>query len=230
LGFHRENRTTFTTYNPETLRIGTLSGEYSSAIDNEDTAMEQIRRSADTPRTAAATVEFDESFIGMHTFVQACRRHVSPDIRQSAENLDVVFRKYGNIGKHSYREELTMSHSLLDDLRLRPVDVASIGLVVWMDAHEQAAVRLRELIDERLAETSARTDLRVSETRRQTNLIFHRIVARLEAMINLDGVDFVPGVVAAYNTHATEYRNTLAQHLGRIHAKNSEQRIMNNEL
>ena len=222
LGFHFENRSIFARYNPDSLSIQLLFVSYTQAVDNEDIALEEVRRSAETPRIAAADGEFDESFIGMHTFLQACLKHVSPDVRYAAQNLEVVFHKYGNIGKHAYREELAMSHNLLQDLRERPADVAAVGLGIWMDAHEQAAVKLRELIDERSTEVAARTTLRVKETRHETDHIYQQILSRLEAMINLNGVDFVPGFVAAYNTHATEYRNTLAQHLGRVHAKKEE--------
>ena len=222
LGFHLENRSIFARFGTTALGIQPFEAAYSKAIDDEDTAMEQIRRSADTARIAAADVDFDESFSGMHTYLQACLKHADLDVRHAAQNLDVVFAKYGNIGRHAYRQELTMSRNLLQDLSEREADVITTGLTVWINAHEQASVKLRQLMDARSDETAGRTTLRVSETRNETDMVYYRTIARLEAMINIHGVNWVPGFVAAYNTHATEYKNTLAQHLGRIHAEKAK--------
>lgn len=219
-GFHLENRTLFERFVPTELGIDSFMEDYTQAVNDEDTAIEQIRRSADTKRIAAADAVFDESYSGMNLHLQSCLKHYDPLIRRSAENLKVVFAKYGNIGKHQYREELVMSRNLLTDLRERAADVTATGLAEWMNAHEQTAIKLRELIDTRSSEIAGRTTLRVSVTRRNTDSIFHRIISRLEARINLNGLDYVPGFVAAYNTHATEYKNALAQHLGRLHSKN----------
>jgi hypothetical protein len=221
-GFHSENRSIFTRFSYAALGIQPFEEAYGKAVDDEDAAMEQIRRSADTSRIAAADAEFDESYSGMHTYLQACLKHVDHNIRHAAQNLDVVFAQYGNIGRYPYRQELAMSMNLLQDLDARAADVNTVALTVWMDAHRQAAVRLRQLIDARSDETAAKTTLRVIETRRQTDNVYLRLIARLEAMININGADYVPGFLAAYNTHATEYKNTLAQHLGRIHANKAK--------
>ncbi|MDR2562384.1 MAG: DUF6261 family protein [Prevotellaceae bacterium] len=218
LGFHLENQQIFENFSPSTLGIATFFGGYAKAIHDEDVAMEQTRKSADTSRISEADVQFDESYSGMWKYVQACLKHASMEARYAAENLEVIFAKYGNIGKQPYRAELTMSRNLLQDLRERPGDVQTIGLAIWMDAHEEKAVKLRELLDARAAEIAGRPNLRVIETRRETDMIYQRIISRLEAMININGVDYVEGFVAAYNTHATEYKNTLAQHLGRVQA------------
>ena len=167
---------------------------------------------------ADADAVFDESFSGLHTYQQACLKHSNQTLRRAAQNLDVVFAKYGNIGKYPYRQELAMSMNLLQDLRLHEADVATLGLATWMNAHEQAAQKLRLLMDSRSDEIAGKTTLRAIETRRETDIVYQRIIARLEAMININGENYVPGFVAAYNTHATEYKNTLAQHLGRIRA------------
>jgi hypothetical protein len=55
-----------------------------------------------------------------------------------------------------------------------------------------------------------------NETHFAFNLANRHILDRIDAMINLNGHDYVKGFVAEYNTHATEFKNALAQHLGRI--------------
>jgi hypothetical protein len=41
-------------------------------------------------------------------------------VRHAAENLAVVFDKYGNIGRQACRQELGSSVNILQDLRARP--------------------------------------------------------------------------------------------------------------
>lgn len=222
LGFHIENKDIFINFGTEELGIQPLIESYAKAINDEDLALEQIRRSPDTVRIAEADEEFNQSFSGMHTYLMACRKHVDPAVRRSAENITVAFTKFGNIAKYPYRTELIMSRNLIQELRERTYDVSKIGLELWMNAHEQTAIKLRELLDARAVEIAGRTKLNVTETRRETDNSYQRVIARLEAMINIHGVDYVPGFVDAYNTHATEYKNALAQHLGRIHAEKSK--------
>jgi len=221
--FNDENRELFNRYKPAALGIQLYEAPYNEAVNNEDTALELVRKSAETPRIAAADVVFDETFTGMHTFLTSCLKHYNPNMRRAGENLNVVFQKYGNIGKLAYREELAASHNLTQDLRARPTDMGVIGLLPWLEAHEKAAADLLALLGERTGETAQLTALRVIETRRETDRIHQQILKRLEAMININGIDFVPGFVAEYNAHATEYKNTLAQHLGRIHKESGEE-------
>ena len=183
-----------------------------------DTALERIRKSADTDRIAVADSEFDRSFSGMHEYTRSCRNHFDPTVRKAAENLLTVFDHYGNIGKEAYRQELASSFNLLQDLRARPGDVAALALEPWMSAHEQAANALAALLGKRTEEIWKQSDLNVREVRKELDAIHQQIITRIDAMINLYGKDFVPGFVAEYNAHATEYKNKLAQHLGRIHA------------
>jgi hypothetical protein len=220
--FNTENRDMFNRYGPQALGIEPFAAQYDEALANEDTALELVRKSAETPRIAVADAAFDDTFSGMHTYLQSCLKHYIPDMRRAAENLNVVFQKYGNIGKLAYREELAASHNLVQDLRAREVDVVATGLMPWLEAHEQAAANLLALLGERTGEAAQQTALRVAGTRRETDRIYQQILKRLEAMINIQGVDFVPGFVAEYNAHATEYKHTLAQHLGRIRVKNEE--------
>jgi hypothetical protein len=58
----------------------------------------------------------------------------------------------------------------------------------------------------------------MKEARQETDFYYHKIVNRINAMINLHGKDFVPGFFDEFNRHATEYNNKYAQHIGRIQA------------
>jgi hypothetical protein len=106
----------------------------------------------------------------------------------------------------------------MQELRTRKDDISALHLEPWMQAHEKAAATLSALLDERTGGTAQQTELRVRQVRREVDTLYRQITDRIDAMINLHGHDFAPGFVAEYNAHATEYKNKLAQHLGRVHA------------
>jgi hypothetical protein len=216
--FHVENGDLYAKYGVEPLGIREYDEPFRGKLLDLDKALERIRKSADTERIAVADGEFDRSFSGMSEYTRSCRNHYDPAMRPSAENLLVVFNHYGNIGKEAYRQELASSSNLLQDLRARTSDVAALNLEPWMTAHEQAAHALADLLNVRTGETAKQTDLNAKQVRREIDVIYQQITSRINAMINLHGKGFVPGFVAEYNAHASEYRNKLAQHLGRIRA------------
>jgi hypothetical protein len=226
--FHTENDSLYTRYGEAPLGISEFITPFRSRLADLDTALERIRKSAETERIAAADHDFDTSFSGMAEYARSCLHHFDPAVRRAAENLNVIFSHYGNIGKEAYRQELASSYNLLQDLRARSADVTALNLEPWMTAHEQAATTLAALLDERTGETAQQTDLRVRQVRREVDAVYQQITDRIDAMINLHGKEFVPGFVAEYNAHATEYKNKLAQHLGRIHASNKQQATINN--
>jgi hypothetical protein len=216
--FHTENGTLYTKYSPELLGIDTFISPFRVKLTDLDTALERIRKSPYTARAVEADRDFDATYSGLHDYAHSCLHHFDPKVRQAAENIIIVFEHYGNIGRQSYRQELASSSNLIQDLRARESDMAAMNLGPWIEAHEQAAHSLADLLDGRTGETAQQTELRVRQVRRELDAIYRQITDRIDAMINLHGRHFVPGFVAEYNAHATEYKNKLAQHLGRIHA------------
>jgi hypothetical protein len=226
--FHTENGELYTRYGVDQLGIAAFITPFRAGLADLDKALERIDKSADTERAAAADREFDISFSGLREYARSCLHHFDPAARRAAENLDVVFGHYGNIGREAYRQELASSYNLIQDLRARKDDVATLNLEPWIQAHEQAAAALTAILDARTGETAQQTELRVKQVRRTLDAVYQQIVDRIDAMINISGRDFVPGFVAEYNAHASEYKNKLARHLGRIRAKNSDRQPSGN--
>jgi hypothetical protein len=216
--FHKENEALYDKYDPNQLGIQEFTDSFKEALQKEDIALTYIRKSAETERIAELDNKFDFTFEGMRDYVFSHLKHYLEKTRHAAENLKVVFDKYGNIGKEPYRQELGSSYNLLQDLRNRTEDIEIINLGPWMDAHEAAANELADLLDKRTSETAKKTDLRMKEARQEVDMVYQQITDRIDAMINLHGKDFVPEFYNEYNAHATEYKVKLAQHLGRVQA------------
>jgi hypothetical protein len=220
--FMSENYVYYLKYNPATLEIEVFMVEYVAAMNDLDLSLERIRKSAETERIAQLDVEFDRSYMGMEEYVRACLKHYDPKMRYAAENLMIIFKHYGNIGKQAYRKELGSSANLLQDLRARSVDVATLALHQWMLAHEEAAAALALLLNTRTTEDAKQSDIRVSDARLRMEAVYQLVTDRIDAVINLKGKDFAGDFYAEYNAHATEYKTALAQHLGRIHKAEDE--------
>jgi hypothetical protein len=214
--FMTENCSIYKKYDFVTLGIDIYQDEYNSTLADEEAAIEVVRKSAETERIAAADVEFDRSFSGMREFAKTNLKHYDPNVRYAAENQWVIFEHYGNITKQAYHQELGSSMNLLQELRAKDADYTASGISPWANAHELAANTLAELLSERNVEMSQQSDLRVRGVRLRMDTVYQKVTDRLDAKINLDGKDYVPGFYAEYNTHATEYKHKLAQHLGRI--------------
>ncbi|MDR2408337.1 MAG: DUF6261 family protein [Bacteroidales bacterium] len=210
-------------HNPESLGIVPFYEPFKIAIQNEDAAFKYSAKSAETERIAKLDEQFDIAFSGMRNYANAFLKHLGDAERYAAENLKVVFDKYGNITKQSYRQALGLAHNLIQDLRNRHEDVQTINLIPWIDAFEMKEQQLSSLLEKRNEEMSQQTNLRMKETRQETDFYYHKIVNRINAMINLYGKDFVPGFFEEFNQHATEYNNIYAQHIGRIQAGKKEE-------
>jgi hypothetical protein len=215
--FMSENYTYYIKYNPLTLEIEIFMVEYHDALIDLDTAVERIRKSADTDRIAVLDDEFGKSYMGMAEYTRAYLKHYDPKMRHAAENLIVIFDHYGNIGKQAYRQELGSSVNLLQDLRAHSVDVSTLALEPWMQAHEASATALASLLNARTSEEAKQSNIRVVDARRRMEAVYQQVTDRIDAVINLRGKDFAGNFYAEYNAHATEYKNALAQHLGRLH-------------
>jgi hypothetical protein len=222
--FMTENKVYYVRYNPQTLEITEFIPEYDIALTDLDLALEHIRKSRETERIAELDSEFDASFSGMSEYVRSCCKHYNAEVQRAAENIAVIFHQYGNIGKQPYREELASSYNFLQAVREHAADVSLLNLSPWLDAHEAKAAALAALLDTRTNETAQQTQIRVFDARRRMEKVYQQITDRIDAVINLRGAANLGGFCETYNAHATEYKNTLAQHLGRIHKQDEESR------
>ncbi|MDR1526922.1 MAG: DUF6261 family protein, partial [Dysgonamonadaceae bacterium] len=144
--FHSENDALYARYGEQPLGISEFITPFRGKLSDLDIALERIRKSAETERIAEADHAFDTSFSGMSEYARSCLNHFDPAVRRSAENLDIVFSHYGNIGKEAYRQELASSLNLVQELRARATDVTALNLEPWIGAHEQAAAALAALL------------------------------------------------------------------------------------
>jgi hypothetical protein len=224
-----ESLALFMKYNPSTLGIKEFFDPFELSFQKLDTAFEYSPKSPETERIARLDEEFDLTFAGMRNYSFSFLKHFNEDDRYAAENLKIIFDKYGNIARQPYRQAIGSSHNLVQELRNRPDDIQKINLTSWIDAHEAAAKKVADLLDKRIEEMSQQTNLRIREVRQEVDFYYHKIVNRINAMINIHGKDYVPGFFEEFNRHATEYNNKYAIHIGRIQAEKEKNKDKENK-
>jgi hypothetical protein len=215
--FLKENRACYQKYNPTMLNIGGFMLEYDQAMAEFDEALEVIRKSAETARISAADTAFDQAFSALHGYVKVCLNHYDADVIVAAQNIEPILHHYRDLGKQSYRQELGSAQNMLDTLGEHLDDVGILNLIPWMDALSEKMQILSSLLDTRTEEEAQRPTIRTIDARRKAEKLYLQITDRIDAMINVNGKNYVVGFFNEYNAHATEYKNNLAQHLGRIH-------------
>jgi hypothetical protein len=220
--FHVENISIFHKFGTDALGIQEYMEPFINALKNEQIALEHIVKSEETEPIAVADILFDYSFASMRDYVNSCLKQYNEGIYFSAKKIQAIFEKYGNIALLPYRQQLSASLNLTDELNKHSEDIRTIDLTPQMKTYEIARKELIVLLNKRTDEIAQRTDFRAKETRRQVDLIYLQILDRLESMINLHGKDFVPGFVSKYNAHATEYNNKYTQYIKYIQAKKNK--------
>jgi hypothetical protein len=152
--FMRGNGIYYRKYNPDILGITTFIPEFDLALSKFDTALELVRKSPETDRIVALDYEFNNTFVAMTGFAKAALKHYDPVVKIAAENINIVFKHYGNIGKQPYRQERASSQNLLQELEARDRDVTKLRLRPWIEEHRRVTVRLVETLDTRTSETA----------------------------------------------------------------------------
>jgi hypothetical protein len=189
---------------------------YLIAHNKEDVALELIRKSAITKKIAEADTTRDITFRGLTDFVRTSTQHFNTDKREAAYQLKVVLDHYGNLAHKSYAAETASIYNLLQELNDKyAAEIAQVGIGDWVSQLEADNAAFQTLLDARFAETAGKTDLRMKEVRKEIDIIYRRIIARIEAYMLLNGDALYIPFVRALNARVAFYATLIAQRKGR---------------
>jgi hypothetical protein len=145
-----------------------------------------------------------------------------------------VFEHYGNVPARSYDDQAALTTDLINELNsaTHAPRVALLGQGAWLAKLEEVNNAFIATMRDRYEEVAKRPATRMREARVAVDKTFHALVARLEAVITLNGIDFTPELapfVAEFNAIATRYKNILAIEHGRRAAAASKDENEGNE-
>jgi hypothetical protein len=193
----------------ELLKIKPQFQAYQQLYEREDEALKKIVKSEFTAKIHDADKARDDIWIGMEEMVIAAHRHFSPDVRDAAARLKIVFDTYGNVASKSLDEETSAIHNILQELQGKYApDTALVGISQWAAELKARNDAFEALVKERDSEGAARTSIVVKDARKAVDAAFRQICDIINVYMLLEGD-------ANYETFA----RTLNEVLGRYRKK-----------
>ena len=218
--FHTEVRDLIIVEDPSTLKIKTQFSNYVDCYNNEDIALQKIQKSATTEEIDAADKERDPTYRGMVATNKAALNHYDPDVREAARKLQIIFDTFGNLATKPLNEETSGIYNLVQELRSNyAAEVKKVGLDGWLNTLDAQNIALDKLVKSRNDENALRTELKMKETRIETDRAYNTIVKTVNALIVVEGAAVYESFVRKLNSFVDKYNNILAQRQGRNKAK-----------
>jgi hypothetical protein len=217
LNFHQGVRKIITDITPVSLNVETQFGIYETQIEKEAEAIEPLRKSVITDELADADAIRDNTFRGITDAILSATRHFTPGIRTAAIKIDTeVLNHYGNITKRTYEEETTLITKFITDLQSKyDADCSLIGINPWLVELKKNNDYFNTLYFNRIDDESAKTQLRMKQSKIEVDVAFKVIIKRIEALIEINGEANYKDFVLKINELIDKYNIILAQRKGR---------------
>ncbi|MDR1172549.1 MAG: DUF6261 family protein [Bacteroidales bacterium] len=207
-------------YNPDALNIAELWATFLILYADADTALEIIRKSADTALMIEADHVRDQTFRGFADAVKSARKHFDPAKRAAADRLAILFDHFGNLAQKAPNEETAGIYNFLQELdngtpgTALPVDV--LGLRDWAVRLAEDNAAYETLVKGRNTEVAQRSKLNVKNVRRELQETYRKMTERIEATMTLNSeappfTDFAN----EWNAFLKRYADVLAQRKGK---------------
>ncbi len=193
------------------LKIEALFVLFLAAYANELAALDVVRKNAISDDLVEADDERDSVFRGMCDAVKSALNHFNADIRAAAKHLQVVLDTYGNLAIKPYDAETGGLNSLINDFTTTyAADVATVGLTGWVTELAAKNKAFDDLKNNRYSDEAAKTILRMKQERVKTDVIYHQIVERINALVVVEGDTAYAGFVSELNKRIEGYENTIS--------------------
>jgi hypothetical protein len=214
--FHTEAVQLAETIGAQKLNIEADFADYVKLIIAEQEALQQIRKSALSDQIFDADELRDIILRGMADAVKSAMNHFSPAWQEAAGKITIVLDQYGNIPRKPYNDETAAINKLLKDLTGKyAAEVQLIGLTDWLT---ELAVRnnaFDTLMKTRYSEDAERTTLRMKQVRAEIDIIFRKILTRIDALVLINGSEAYEPFVREINARIDKYAASLAIRKGK---------------
>lgn len=203
-------------FTPETLGIDAAYAVYLPLYNNENTALDVIRKSDLTVEIADADHKRDTTYRGFCDTVKGAQNHFAAKKRDSANRIQIAIDYYGNINSKSYDEQTAAINSLVEDLNADySADVATLGVADWINELQANNDSFEALMDKRYSGNAGITQLKMKDVRVEVDEAYRAITERIAALAIVNGAETYTPFVDELNVRIEKYNNTLAQRKGR---------------
>lgn len=226
--FHENVNSIIEQTTAQTLGIADLYTLYQTALTNERDSLAVIVRSELTPKIVEQDALRDDVFNVFKRTAKNYRDHYDADYRVAANLLWKIFLHYGDVCGKAMDAETAAINDMLREFDARQdlnEALLTLNLISWKEKLAEVNNNFHKLMLERYSETAGRTNLRMKETRGETDKIYHFIVNELEKQILLcNNNSAFNKFIEELNSIIKRFKDGLAQEFGRKNAEknNSE--------
>jgi hypothetical protein len=205
-----------------------FTGDYVPKLTVEQKLLDMITKSRFTLKIVNKDHERDATGSGFVAAVKALTRYPLPEKSEPAAELYSILEHYGYLADRGYSEQTSATADILDELSL-PANKALLeatGLGFWVEELQRLNDEFSDLVRARDAEVGQRPEQQMKVARAEVDAAWYAILARVEAMIILNGIDYTTALapfVHEYNAIADRYKRFLAVERGRRAAKKDEE-------
>jgi hypothetical protein len=148
-------------------------------------------------------------------------KHFNPEVRDAAVHVNNLMLAYGNVTKEDYDAETASIDSFLTHMQSESYAgaAACLGLCPWLAQLREVNDLFKTYVDDTTQEQIAKPAITMRAARLNSDASLHKIIARIESKINLDGEEpFIP-FMEEYNTVVTHYNTLVHENYGRRHVR-----------
>lgn len=190
-----------------------FTGDFTAALDNEELILEkQQRRSLYTPSLTTLDKARDNALRGIHFCVKNDLQHFKPEVVLSAQKLDAVLDKFGDLRELPYIQENGAIENLCQELEILKSDVQAIGAAEWVaelsDKHKEFTAAFNARNDE---QASALPLNATTTARKAMDQAYRILVQVVNALVLLEDEEAYVPFIDGMNALITYQRNVLTR-------------------
>jgi len=198
------------------LGIEPLYATYLKLYDNENEALDVVRKSSLTDDLAKADTLRETTYKGLTGAIKSACNHFKPEEKAAANRLKIIVKNYGNVTTKPYDEETTSIMKFVEELEgTRAADVSALGLTEWVTELKAENIAFDKLKKSRYTESAEKTDLTMKEVRVEVDLSYRAIVKRINALIEATGASVYTSFVKELNERIENYNKLISLRRGR---------------
>ena len=175
-----------------------------------------IKKSAYTIEIKEADEKRDKDYSLMRKKVNADLGHFDVSRAKSAYRLSLVFNAFGDVPDKAYLEETGAIDNFIEEVRNNNMDdINTLGLNAELDQLEVDNNHFEDLFSARLDQIVAKPNGSMKELRKRFFESYDDHVARITALININGSQNYKAFVDDINARIKYYNDTIARREGR---------------
>ena len=223
--FQTEFKALVEAYDPQTLNIEVLFGQYLTLYQAEDEALIKIAKNSFSEVRGDADRLRDRTFRGLDDTVKAARNHFDPEVVEAARLIRIPIDAFGNVAQLPLNEETSAIFNLIQELRAKQAaNISKLSLAPWIDKLEADNRAYETLVEGGYKEESEKTELKAKQVRAEVDVTVRKIFDRIEALIVVDGESDYAEFVRQINVRLEKYDNIIAQRAGAAKAKREKEK------